>query len=231
MIAKHAVHPLCSGNNKVVITYGYKESKFLTSNDGLKPFQVGRQNPMGRLTIGWSSVKISKFGLISGEEKVEGLRTWTKFSSVMANHYAWNDHFPHIYRLWFNLVVFWKVNEPVFYHWQRYDYGDEIACAFQQLSWLPNPQTLDAKLDLLDKFLATLYFKDRDNMFVDDVRYQLYMHSTSDSSRKLPPSSKGILLHIKRSAYQAGRVWVILGQLGKRLLSLNGVRKSTLLDC
>ena len=171
MIAKHAVHPLCSGNNKVVITY--KESKFLTSNDGLKPFQVGCQNPMGRLTIGWSSVKISKFGLISGEEKVEGLTTWNRFSSVMANHYAWNDHFPHIYRLWFNLVVFWKVNEPVFYHWQRYDYGDEIARAFQQLSWLPNPQTLDANLEVLDRFLATLYDKDRENMFVDDVRYQI----------------------------------------------------------
>ena len=152
-------------------------------------------------------MKMSKFGLISGEEKVEGLTTWTRFSSVMANHYAWNDHFPHIYRLWFNLVVFWKVNEPVFYHWQRYDYGDEITCAFQQLSWLPNPQTLDANLDVLDRFLATLYDKDRENMFVDDVRDQLSMHSTSDNLRKFLSSREGLLLHIKTSAYQAGWVW------------------------
>ena len=36
---------------------------------------------------------MSKFGLISGQEKVEGLTSRNRFSSVMANHYALHYHF------------------------------------------------------------------------------------------------------------------------------------------
>ena len=54
MIAKHAVHPLCSGNNKVVITY--KELKVLTSNDGPKTISGCLPESHEGLTVGWSLI-------------------------------------------------------------------------------------------------------------------------------------------------------------------------------
>ena len=54
MIAKHAVHPLRSGNNKVVITY--KELKVLTSNDGPKKISDCLPESHEGLTVGSSLI-------------------------------------------------------------------------------------------------------------------------------------------------------------------------------
>ena len=41
----------------------------------------------------------------------------------------------------------------------------------------------------------------------DDGRFQLFEESTTNDLRYLPPSIAALVLHIKRSSYQAGWVW------------------------
>ena len=41
----------------------------------------------------------------------------------------------------------------------------------------------------------------------DDGRFRLFEESTTNDLRYLPPSIAALVLHIKRSSYQAGWVW------------------------
>ena len=72
---------------------------------------------------------------------------------------------------------------------------------YQQLSWLPSSQTVEANVDVMVRFVATLYYKKKTDQTVNGIRFQLYVHSASDNLRD------GLNQHVLRSAYQSSWVW------------------------
>ena len=69
---------------------------------------------------------------------------------------------------------------------------------YQQLSWLPSSQTVEANVDVMVRFVATLYYKKKTDQTINGIRFQLYVHCASDNLRD------GLNQRVLRSAVRLG---------------------------
>ena len=98
-----------------------------------------------------------------------------------------------------------KTKNAFYHHWLRYDREEELNWAFQQLSWLPSMSTLLSVMEVIERFVCSLYGESTPN--IDEARFNLFSHSADDNLRRLPPTKNALKMHVQRAAFQAGWVW------------------------
>lgn len=81
-----------------------------------------------------------------------------------------------------------------------------LTDVFRRLSWQPSNETQAGSLSIIDKFVSHVYAKTTTRS-LNELWFELFKSSSSNSFRELPPSRQSLELHIMRSAYQAGWVW------------------------
>ena len=87
-----------------------------------------------------------------------------------------------------------------------YPARDEITATFQQLSWLPSKQTVDASFKTMEKFVTAAFTCDKVTS-INEARYEMFSSSANNNLRDLPLTENALRMHILRSAYQSGWVW------------------------
>ena len=88
--------------------------------------------------------------------------------------------------------------------WLRYPDQVAASTAFQQLSWLSSIATVKANLQTIEKFVIGAFLSDiHAGSTIDETRYKLFLSSTSNNLRELPPWMDALEQHVLRSAYQA----------------------------
>ena len=58
-------------------------------------------------------------------------------------------------------------------HWMSYDRTNDVTLAFQQLSWLPTLEKVEANMAVLERFVATLYAHgiENDDFSINNARF------------------------------------------------------------
>ena len=92
--------------------------------------------------------------------------------------------------------------------WQASNNYDVLTATFQQLSWLPKECSIIAALPILQQFVIEAYGGSKTDENLDIFRLELFKSGSSNNiSSEIPPSKRGLNLHIRRSTYQSGWVW------------------------
>ena len=68
----------------------------------------------------------------------------------------------------------------------------------------PNEEDVINSQPLLQQFVVYVYLKKYETIDLDELRFNIFKNSSSNEFRILPPSKDALLLHVLRSAYQAG---------------------------
>ena len=106
---------------------------------------------------------------------------------------------------------FYRKGKTVLYNsWMNYPMFEDLTSTFQKLSWLPSDETIKESLLMIQNFLYYVYRPSSNpspQNDLDELRMDLFKSSTTNSFRDLPPSTDGLGLHVRRSAYQSGWVW------------------------
>ena len=85
---------------------------------------------------------------------------------------------------------------------------DNNTSVFQHLSWIPSEDILGPGLNEIEKFVIKAFLTNiHAGNTINEKRLSLFISSTSNNLRELPPCKNALELHIMRSAYQAGRIW------------------------
>ena len=91
--------------------------------------------------------------------------------------------------------------------WQASNNYDVLTETFQQLSWLLKECSIIAALPILQQFVIEAYGGSKTDENLDIFRLELFKSGSSNNiSSEIPPSKRGLNLHIRRSTYQSG--WV-----------------------
>ncbi|RXN30245.1 Venom prothrombin activator pseutarin-C non-catalytic subunit [Labeo rohita] len=89
--------------------------------------------------------------------------------------------------------------------WQAWEVCPEVSPVFKKLSQYP-PIIEDADLNILEKFVITMYDKQSTTCKVDEARLDLFARKQR-SYDAIPPTSASLVQHVKRSAFQAACIW------------------------
>lgn len=89
--------------------------------------------------------------------------------------------------------------------WQTWAVCPEVSPIFSKLSQYP-PTIEDADLDILEKFVVTMYDKHSNMTKVDEARLHLFARKQR-SYDSIPPTSASLVQHVKRSTFQAACIW------------------------
>ena len=81
----------------------------------------------------------------------------------------------------------------------------EVSPVFRKLSKYP-PTIAYGVLDILEKFVVTMYDKHSNTNKVDKARLQLFTKKQR-SYDSIPPTSASLGQHVKRSAFKAACIW------------------------
>ena len=85
---------------------------------------------------------------------------------------------------------------------------DNITSVFRYLSWLPSEDILGPGLDEIEKFVMKAFLTNiHAGNTINETRLSLFISSTSNNLRELPPCMNSLELHIMRSAYQTRWIW------------------------
>ena len=77
--------------------------------------------------------------------------------------------------------------------------------AFQELSWLPSEQTVARCMPVIAAFVSYAYVKKE--VCVNELKYEIFVSSSSNELRDIPPSLDALSPHVCLSAFQAGWIW------------------------
>jgi hypothetical protein len=102
---------------------------------------------------------------------------------------------------------FKKSKIHLFRTWQNSMNYDELTATFQRLSWLSSEASITASYPILQQFIIAAYGGKQNYENLDKFRLDLFKTASSNNLRDIPPSKKGLSLHIRRSAFQAGWIW------------------------
>lgn len=89
--------------------------------------------------------------------------------------------------------------------WQTWDVCVEASDVFAKLSQYP-PTVDNNDLEILEKFVVTLYDRFSTVAHVDDARLDMYARKQRPYEA-IPPTQAALLQHEKHAAYQAGCIW------------------------
>ena len=104
--------------------------------------------------------------------------------------------------------AFYKMTKKTWLsHWSKFPLKDDLTNCFKDLSWCPSMETVTSALKVIAKFVMFSYNSRMNDDDLDEFRFQLFQRSSTNDLRNLPPSAAALVLHINRSAYQAGWVW------------------------
>ena len=89
--------------------------------------------------------------------------------------------------------------------WLTWDVCPEASDVFAKLSHYP-PMVEDDDLEILEKFVVTMYDRSSTAAGVDAARLELFARKQRPYEA-IPPTQAALLQHAKRAAYQAGCIW------------------------
>ena len=89
--------------------------------------------------------------------------------------------------------------------WQAWECCPEVTPVFSNLSQYP-PVIEDADLNILEKFVITMYDKNSTMDKVDEARLDLFARKQRPYDA-IPTTRASIVQHVKRSAFQAACIW------------------------
>lgn len=89
--------------------------------------------------------------------------------------------------------------------WQTWAVCPEVGPVFSKLSQYP-PTIEDVDLNILEKFVVTMYDKHSNTTKVDEARLHLFARNQRPYD-SIPPTSASLVQHIRRSAFQAACIW------------------------
>ena len=89
--------------------------------------------------------------------------------------------------------------------WMSSPMRDDVTTTFQQLSWLPNENSVAQGIQTIARFVTYAYIKTETNL--NSARLNIYTSSVKGDLRALPPSADALNLHVRRCCYQAGWIW------------------------
>ena len=84
---------------------------------------------------------------------------------------------------------------------------NELTKSFQELSCCPSTESVGHAQKVIAKFVMFSYNNRINNDDLDEFRFEMFQRSNANDRRNLPPSVAALVLHVHRSAYQAGWVW------------------------
>ena len=87
---------------------------------------------------------------------------------------------------------------------------DDVTTAFQQLSWLPERETVAAHMNTIEQFVVAAFAPHATAGVAKDInqtRFQMSSDLISGIIRDLPPSRRALEMHVLRSGFQSGWVW------------------------
>ena len=77
----------------------------------------------------------------------------------------------------------------------------DVSKIFKKLSKYP-PIVEDEDIEIVEKFIVTLYDRSSNAVCVNDARLQLFARKQR-SYQSIPPTRTAIVQHLKRATYQA----------------------------
>ncbi|KAJ8375399.1 hypothetical protein SKAU_G00059790 [Synaphobranchus kaupii] len=89
--------------------------------------------------------------------------------------------------------------------WQTWDVCTEASDVFMKLSKYP-PTVEDGDLQVLEKFVITMYDRSSTAAGIDDARLDMFARKQKPYEA-IPPTRAALIQHAKRAAYQAGCIW------------------------
>ena len=89
--------------------------------------------------------------------------------------------------------------------WQTWALCPEVGPVFSKLSQYP-PTMEDADLNILEKFVVTMYDKHSNTTKVDEARLPLFARKQRPYE-SIPPTRAALVQHVRRSAFQAAYIW------------------------
>lgn len=89
--------------------------------------------------------------------------------------------------------------------WQTWDMCADTTDVFAKLSKYP-PRVDEIDLEVLEKFVVTMYDRSSTVTQVDDARLDMFARKQRPYE-SIPPTRAALLQHAKRAAYQAGCIW------------------------
>ena len=75
------------------------------------------------------------------------------------------------------------------------------------LSKWPKKDIVDDCHLLVQQFVVYVYLRKFDFIDLDELRYQMFVNSSSNDFRTLPPSKDALFQHLLRVSYQSVWVW------------------------
>ena len=102
---------------------------------------------------------------------------------------------------------FKKSKKSWFTVWMQVQFKEELTSAFIKLSSCPSSETVETSINTIEQFVISGYGNPSDRkLSLYEFRFQYFQRLSTNELRCLPPSRDALVLHIKRSAYQAG--WI-----------------------
>ena len=96
--------------------------------------------------------------------------------------------------------IYKKSKTVLFNRWMHSPKYEDLTEAFQKLSWLPSQQTIEECLPILYQFLESAFGGGYGGN-LDEFRLTTFKASSSNNLRELPPSRRGLELHVRRASF------------------------------
>ena len=100
---------------------------------------------------------------------------------------------------------FKKSKKSLYGSWMKSESKEELTSTFKNLSNLPTEDIINESAERIYQFVVAVYGGPQ-NVDLNSYRFSSFQQLCSNDLRCLPPTQDSLLLHIKRSAYQAG--WI-----------------------
>ena len=83
----------------------------------------------------------------------------------------------------------------------------ELNEKFRILSECPKKDIVDDCHLLMQQFVVYVYLRKFGFIDLDELRYEMFVNSSSNDFRTLSPSKDALFQHLLRASYQSGWVW------------------------
>ena len=91
--------------------------------------------------------------------------------------------------------------------WLDFPMKEELNEKFRILSKCSKKYIVDDSHLLIQRFVVYVYLRKFDFIDLDELRYQVFVNSSSNDFRTLPQSKDALFQHLLRASYQSGWVW------------------------
>ena len=148
---------------------------------------------------------------ITADFKTRSGRKYISINSIYSN--LWSDIcsgllFFHSFTGADTTCSFFKQSKKdLFAKWLDFPMKEELNEKFRILSKCPQKDIVDDCHLLIQQFVVYVYLRKFDFIDLDELRYQMYVNSSSNDFRTLPPSKDALFQHLLRASNQSGWVW------------------------